>query len=920
MNSPPSRLFHFSHLSAVVHLRQAVQERILQGLKHYLEIPHLVNQINKTAIELHQLEVQNMAALRQHFFQQMKLFPSLSGIQVGTEQADYLGILDLGNRTPTVEIKRGQLGSHKYAYALDAEGQQTETCLGFSQDYDPRKRPWYIEGCNADPDRPAWSPVYQYSSSVSVQLGVMATQPFFDSNGHRLGVLGCDLALTHISQMLAALQDNMLGTCCILERSGDLIASSSHLTPFTVRDGKAIRLPAQACPFLDKNQILADIVQQWGGWQHIHTPRQLEYPSNGQLYLVDICPLAPDLGLDWLVITCIAASDLLPDLLTAAPDPVADSLASLQQINQYLRAEVQEQAEALRASRQALKRSEERWQLALEGANDGLWDWNLETNEVFFSERWQEISGYRSGELAHHFEEWKQRIHPDDLSGVMAAIQAHLHGETNYYVIEHRTRCKDGSYKWVLDRGKAFWNQAGQPVRMVGSRSDTTTRKLMESRLIFQAEHDAMTGLSNRSALVNYLQQLLELSQPSLTVIFIDIDRFKAVNDSLGHTVGDQLIINFAQGLKTIMRVNDIVARLSGDEFVILMQSVMDAVAIQKLVERIKIALQQVVVHLNIGTPLSLSIGITTSDQSHGTPHDFLRDADIAMYAAKYAGGNRHVFFEPALREQSCKHLKLESDLKRGIEQHELIAYYQPIVCLKTLRPTGFEALIRWQHPHRGMVSPAEFIPLAEKTGLIIPIGQWILEQASQQLQQWQVQYAALEPMTLHVNVSVKQFYQPDFIQQIDYLLEHLQLQPESLWLEITESCFIEKAEVALETMNALKRRRVRLCIDDFGTGYSSLSYLHNLPVDTLKIDRSFVSRMVNTDQGIAMIRAILAMSQSFGIQVVAEGIETSDQLAKLQELGCDFGQGFLFARPGDARTMEDWLHEAVVGTIMVGS
>ncbi|HEY9887019.1 MAG TPA: GGDEF and EAL domain-containing protein, partial [Candidatus Obscuribacterales bacterium] len=575
-----------------------------------------------------------------------------------------------------------------------------------------------------------------------------------------------------------------------------------------------------------------------------------------------------------------------------------------------LQEQVRQHAIALAASQQALAQSEERWLLALQGTNDGLWDWHLDTNEVFFSERWQQISGYQPGELAHHFEEWKQRIHPADLSRVMAALQAHLQGQTDYYAIEHRTQCKDGSYKWVLDRGRALWDATQRPTRMVGSRSDITERKAMEARLIFQSDHDALTGLINRAALLRQIQQLIEQPNCHFVLLFIDLDRFQSVNNSLGHATGDQLIMEFAQALRALVGSQDAIARLSGDEFVVLLkQTLMPPPAIAHLVECIQGALQQLASRLNLCTPISVSVGITSSQQSPGTPQDILRDADIAMHAAKYGGGNQFVAFSPTLREQSHKHLMLESALKQAVERQEFVLHFQPVMCLDPLHPVGIEALVRWQHPERGCISPYEFIPVAEKTGLILPLGQWILERACQHLKHWQTHYPCFAPITLNINVSIQQFYQPGFVATLDRLLATYQIAPTSLRLEITESCLMERTDLAIQTMNALHERQIALCIDDFGTGYSSLSYLHNLPVESLKIDQSFVSRIVHSNQGIAMIKAILAMSQSLGMKVVAEGIETHQQLAKLQELGCRFGQGYLFSQPCDAAAIHHWLH-----------
>lgn len=913
MNIESTSFYSVSNLSVLFHLRQAIQNHLLFLLSNYLDAPLTINQVNRHAIASGQFDWQDLDALRIQFFQQMKLFPDLSGIQWGNCIGDYVGVLDLGNRTPTVEIKQSRRDVNKHAFALDENGNPTDTRLGIAYEYDPRVRPWYR--CSSGRDRPSWSKVYQYSSNVSVQLGVMSTLPVFIA-GEEVGVLGCDIALTHVSQLLIQFNAQLAGTYFILEPEGTLIGSSVHPYPFDIKEGRAVRLWGQTCGDPIIAAVCDHVLQRCGGLSHTQNHQQFQCCIEDEVYFVDVVPFSSEGGLRWLVVSCLAADAVLPTVAENHPGTVIHSLASLQQTNENLLEQVRHHAIALQDSRQALKLSEERWLLALQGTNDGLWDWNLETNEVFFSERWEQISGFRPGELAHHFEEWKQRVHPEDWPRVEQAMNAHFLQETDYYTIEHRTRCKNGTYKWVLDRGRALWDDEGRPVRMVGSRSDITERKLMESRLIFQAEHDPLTKLLNRSALMQQIQARIDSPLDGFMLLMADIDRFKSVNDTLGHGVGDELIVRFAQALKTVFRMEDVVARLSGDEFVVLIAEEFDASAISRLFERIKTALRKIADELHLCTPVSVSLGVTSSRLSTGDPQDFLRDADIAMYAAKRGGGNRYVEFSPTLREQSITHLMMESALKRAVENHEFELFYQPILCLKSMTPVGLEALVRWHRPGVGLVPPGEFIAIAEKTGLILEIGHWILESACQSLHHWQSNCPELSVLSVNINVSMQQFFQIDFVEMIEHLLDIYAIDVNRLKLEITESCFMDNPDVAMTTIRGLKKRRISLCIDDFGTGYSSLSYLHKLPVESLKIDPSFIRRVDDDDQGIAMIRAILAMSQSLGIKVVAEGIETLEQLQKLQDLGCEFGQGYLFSEPCDAKGIETWIAARKTGGI----
>jgi|GEM_PF-2367734 len=904
MSVEPAPLQSLAQLASLWHLRRVTLAYLQQRLTRYFETANWINQINQQALLTGQLDWHNMDCLRQQFFQQMQQFPHLSGIQWGSCEGDYIGVLDLGNRTPTLELKHSSLGQNKLVFALDASGHPTSTRLGWAVSYDPRDRPWYTTAR----DRPGHSPIYQYASSASIQLGIMVTLAVMD-NDQQIGVVGCDLALTHLSDLLAQVSQQLLGTYCILDRQGHLISSSVHPRPFVIEGTQARPMTGLSCGIPMIETALAHLQHQGVELATLQDHQQFQYLIAEQPHFIDVQPLAIAPDLRWVLMVCLSAQEVLPSHYQQSPQ-LWDVLTTLKQNNDELLAQVQQHAQALQVSNQALKQSEERWSLALQGTNDGLWDWHLETNEVFFSDRWQQISGYVPGELAHHFAEWEQRLHPEDRPHVMSAMQHHLQGRDEYYVMEHRTRCKDGSYKWVLDRGRALWDDQGKPVRMVGSRSDITERKEMESRLIFQAEHDALTGLLNRAALTRRLQACTEADVPDCVLMYINIDRFKAVNDSLGHVIGDRLIVKFAQALRQMVDADGLVARLNGDEFVVLVRRNVSLEALAEITDRIQAALQAIASDLHLCTPVAVSIGITSTVHSVGTPEELLKDADIAMYTAKRNGGNQFVLFSPVLRERSLQFLKLESALKQAVENEELGLYFQPIMSLKKMMPVGLEALVRWHHPEQGMVSPGKFIPLAEQTGLILSIGDWILQRAVQHLRDWHDRCPVLKDLVLNVNVSMQQFYQPSLINSIDRLLSKYQLSPQQIQLEITESCFMENPELAIGNIHALHERQIPLCIDDFGTGYSSLSYLHRLPVASLKIDQTFVSRIVNNDQGIAMVKAILAMSHSLGIKVVAEGIETPEQLQKLQELGCEFGQGYLFSRPCSATDIEAWMSQ----------
>lgn len=435
-------------------------------------------------------------------------------------------------------------------------------------------------------------------------------------------------------------------------------------------------------------------------------------------------------------------------------------------------------------------------------------------------------------------------------------------------------------------------------------KQEISDRQRAEEQLIHSAFHDALTGLPNRALFIDRLEHALErakrLEDYLFAVIFLDLDRFKIVNDSLGHMVGDQLLLAIASRIKACLRSADTVARLGGDEFTILLEDIKDVSYAKDVANRIQ---EELMLPFNLsGNEVftTASIGIALSAIGYDRPEQLLRDADTAMYQAKARGKARYEVFDITMHTSAIALLQLETDLRRAIDRHEFRIHYQPIVSLFSGRINGFEALVRWQHPDRGLVSPTEFIPVAEETGLMIPIGWWVLREACRQMHVWQVQFPANPPLTISVNLSGKQFSQPDLSEQIKQILQETSLDPRTLKLEITESVIMENAESATIMLSQLQTLGVQLYMDDFGTGYSSLSYLHRFPIDILKIDRSFVSRMGVDDENLEIVRTIMTLAHNLGMNVTAEGVETAEQLALLRALKCEYGQGYLFSKPVD--------------------
>ena len=568
-----------------------------------------------------------------------------------------------------------------------------------------------------------------------------------------------------------------------------------------------------------------------------------------------------------------------------------------------------------RTNEAALRESEERYALAVQGANDGIWDWNLRTGEIYFSPRWKAILGYTDSELPNTLEMWFNCVHTNDLEAFKRAINQHLSGETKNLEHEHRMRTKSGDYRWVLTRGLAVQDASGQANRLAGSQTDITERKQIEEQLLHDALHDALTGLPNRALLMDRLHHTIEVARRGTdylyAVLFMDIDRFKVINDSLGHMQGDKLLMAIAQRLTTCIRPGDTVARLGGDEFVVLLESIRDLSAALTVAERIQATLEEPIYLSDQEVFITSSIGLALGGKQYHAAEDLLRDADTAMYRAKAKGRARYEIFNPGMHQQAVALLQLENDLRRAINRQEFFLEYQPIISLRDFRLVGFEALMRWQHSKRGRIPPIDFIPVAEETELITPLERWAIRQACWQLEQWHSNYDIAKSLVIHVNLS-GQHFDEGLVAEMRSLLADIPLPPEVINLEITETMLMQNAETAVSLLNRLKDLNLRLSIDDFGTGYSSLSYLHRLPIDTLKVDRSFVNKLDTDPEQVAIVRTIMTLAWNLGIEVIAEGVESIKQQAQLNALQCDYAQGFYFSRPLGAEQIEKLLQESV--------
>ncbi|MEO0947252.1 MAG: PAS domain S-box protein [Cyanobacteria bacterium J06641_5] len=691
-----------------------------------------------------------------------------------------------------------------------------------------------------------------------------------------------------------------------------------------------------------------------------------------------------------------------------------------------------------KATETALRRSEERWFLAVSGSDDGIWDRSLVSHEHFLSPRYLEIVGYPDEEV-DTFEKWLDLLHPQDRERAWATFQKHLKGEVPRYACEYRVRCKDGQYKWLLARGKAIRDDTGAPIRVVGSIADigdrksteealraseeryrllaesandlvclhdpdgrylfvspsckallgyhqhemvghdpyefvhpedcdrvrkeahdsallgklvpvtyrirtksgayiwletltnpiqdsqertvqlqTTSRNITErvnalELLVHEARHDTLTGLPNRTLLIERLEYCLQAQardpQQRFAVLFLDLDRFKVINDSLGHPSGDRVLVAIANKLNTLVRGTDLAARLGGDEFVVLLANTPDVRDAVRVAERLLEELQTPIELGGREVVVGASIGIVFGDMRYTCTDEVLRDADLAMYRAKEQHGiaRKVSIFNAEMHARALQRLNLEGDLRAALKRQEFQVEYQPIIELATGQIACLEALVRWQHPQQGRVSPEKFIPIAEETGTIVPLDRWVLETACQSLVAWRKRYPRTANLRIGVNFCSRDLQARDFLSDIDCLLASLQLNGHCLTVEITERILVANFSETIALLEQLKARDIHLSIDDFGTGYSSLAYLHQLPVDSLKIDRTFVSQMQSDRRSHEIVETIVTLSNRLGIEAIAEGIETQQQLDLLARLGCEFGQGYHFTKPMPAEALEVW-------------
>jgi diguanylate cyclase (GGDEF)-like protein/PAS domain S-box-containing protein len=553
---------------------------------------------------------------------------------------------------------------------------------------------------------------------------------------------------------------------------------------------------------------------------------------------------------------------------------------------------------------EALQESVERYFLAVLGSNDGTWDWDLRSNTVYYSPRWKEMLGIEASADLSSPRDWFDRIHPEDRPQFETALARHMQGLDEHLEVEFRIAHAEGHYIWALCRGTAVRDGAGKPLRMAGSLSDITARKTAEEQMMFDAVHDPLTGLANRAVMLAHIDHSMGIARRDLNynfaVLVLGLDRFKLINDSHGHSAGDELLRAVGKALQTVLRPGDVIARLGGDEFAVLLDNITKPELAVRLVENLLSVFNRPF-HLPSGDLyLTASGGLVMANSSYTSAEDILRDADTAMFRAKSLGKDRIEVFTPELRLRAQNRLQLEMDLRRAVEEKQFDVLFQPIVRVADGSVWGFEAILRWHHPQRGVLLPLEFLSIAEETGIILDLGLQVFSMVCQQLAQW-IRLERHWPGLVSVNVSVRQLAEEKFLESLNEILRKTAVPTSKLVIELTESTFLADHALVTQAMKFFRDRGLRLAVDDFGSGYSSLGYLQRFNIDILKIDQMFIKAIGTERERPGILQTIVELGHSLSMDIVAEGIENEQQAALIASLKVPYAQGYLYAPPLDA-------------------
>lgn len=572
-----------------------------------------------------------------------------------------------------------------------------------------------------------------------------------------------------------------------------------------------------------------------------------------------------------------------------------------------LEEELREQYYELEKNRNALSISEQRYELAVEGADCGIWDWDVENHVYYFSDKWKNYLGYEQNEINNTFDAFINLIHFRERDHVLKKLKDYISSQIGSYEDVFRMECKDGSYKWMLSKGKAIWDEEGKVIRVAGSHTDISQQKLIENKLNSLAYFDSLTELPNRASFERKVNDLINKKSNSISkfaLAYMDIDNFKNINDTLGHAYGNLFLKDISNILKEKIKSSDFVARLGGDEFALIFENVEDRMDVTNRVQNLLKYLRR---HWTIDKQeffISFSLGISMYPE-HGNNLDMLlRNADIAMYFVKKNLKDDYSFYFDEMQDNNLKQIKTINDLYHAIDNKEFVLYYQPIINLKDGKVIGVEALIRWIHPSKGMIPPMEFIPLAEETGLIYEICKWVFNTALMQKASWEQK--GYNNIKMSINVSGKRITHEKFLEDVNKCVLEAGVRCDEIQLEVTETAVIQDLDASMKILKKIKDMGMKIALDDFGTGYSSLTYIQKLPIDVVKLDRDFIKGISNNGQEKLIIQSIIRLVHDLNLEIVAEGIETKEQEAFLKQNNCDYGQGYLFSKPITKEEVEE--------------
>lgn len=948
-------------------LRASVSDSIVDNLEDFLADSRLVNQLNADAIAMGQVDPTDEMAVFRHFMQQSQQFSQIDSIFWGRANGEFVGHTTMGQ--PGHQFMRGgpSLDNRIEFREVDPSTDQPTTLIQATPGWNTQTRPWYRTAVQAG--KPTWNQIFPYHAFP--RLAMSSSQPVYDQNGVLLGVLGNNFFLTHISRFLREMPIGEHGQAYIMERSGLLVAASNDAEIYRVVDNRPQRsysvtsadprIRASAQLLLNQTGWDADLIQ----------PQQTEFWLGRDRQFMQVATLKDADGLDWLIVVIMPESDFMAAIeasrrntvilcTLALAGAIASGLYTSRWITRPLSAfgsasqaiaegdldqeishtglrELEGLAQAfnrmadrlelsfgdLQRSKAEVERANAEIQqqaalfrLMAENMSDFICLHDLDGTYLYVSPSVEWLLGYTPETLIEMHP--SSLVHPEDVPQCNRYLSLpHAELTPDPAPVVCRMRHQQGHYLWLETFTRPITDDAGVVVQIQTASRDVTEQVRMRRQLEHDAGHDSLTGLPNRKQLQDRIEAcLFQARQHSgyrFALLFLDIDHFKVVNDSLGHLVGDELLMEMANRLKVVLRPNDLPVRLGGDEFIVLLEDIGHFEVAQAMAEQILEILRQPFQLSSHQMFATVSIGLVIGDARYQSASELIRDADTAMYRAKAKGRDSYQVFDQAMHQRAIARLTLETELRRALLHHpdEFVLYYQPIVDLQTSAVKGFEALVRWQHPERGLVMPNTFIPVAEETGLIVPLTHWLLELACQQMVVWQRSYSQAKDLTVSVNLSALHLHKTGLLEQVDAVLATTGLSPQSLVLELTESMLIDNIDETIAVLNGLRQRGIALSIDDFGTGYSSLSYLYRFPINTLKIDRSFVSQMETSPRHETIVHTIISLGRQLGFKAIAEGIETQRQVNTLKRLTCDYGQGYWFAKPQAADDVEVWLGQS---------